>query len=214
MSPQLIVIGSGGHAAVIVDALLASGATVLGLTDADAARHGTVVCGRPVLGDDATLAKYDAGEVRLANGIGSVGSCAARRAVQARLEGAGWIFDTVRHPSAVISGFARIDRGAQLLAGSVVQPRAHVSTGCIVNTCAVVEHDVTLGVFTHVAPGAIVCGDVHIGAGCHIGAGAVIRQGTTLGDEIVVAAGAVVVRDHSAGGLLLGVPARAQQGKP
>jgi sugar O-acyltransferase (sialic acid O-acetyltransferase NeuD family) len=203
-----VVIGSGGHAAVLVDALLAGGATVIGLTDADAARHGAEVCGRPVLGDDSALARFDVQKVALANGVGSIGDPSARRALQARLEGAAWRFETVRHPAAIVSPFADITDGAQLLAGSIVQARARVGAGCIVNTRSVVEHDVTLGAFTHIAPGAVICGDVHVGVDCHIGAGAVIRQGIAIGDGTIVAAGAVVVRDHAGGGLLAGVPAR------
>jgi sugar O-acyltransferase (sialic acid O-acetyltransferase NeuD family) len=210
MSMPVIVIGSGGHAAVIVDALLAVGATVLGLTDVEAARHGAEVCGQRVLGDDSVLARYDAREVALANGVGSIGDCSARRAVQARLEAQRWSFTTVRHPTAIVSPFARVAAGAQLLAGSVVQPRAQVAAGCIVNTRAIVEHDVQLGPFTHIAPGAVVCGDVRIGAACHVGAGAVIRQGISVGDGTTIAAGAVVIRDHAGGGVLLGVPASSR----
>jgi len=208
MNTPIIVIGSGGHATVLVDALLAAGAMVLGLTDADAGRHGAEVCGRPVIGDDAVLTNYRPHDVQLANGVGSIGSSMGRRAVQSKLEGTGWTFATVRHPTAHVSPFARVAPGAQLLAGSIVQPRAVIAAGCIVNTRAVVEHDVTLGDFTHVAPGAVICGDVRIGAGCHIGAGAVIRQGITLGADTVIAAGAVVVRDHPGSAVLAGVPAR------
>jgi len=208
MSAAIIVIGSGGHAAVLVDALLAAGETVIGLTDADAGRHGLEICGRAVIGGDAELANYRARDVQLANGVGSTGSSAGRRALQSKLEGAGWTFAMVRHPTALVSPFAQVAQSAQLLAGSIVQPRAVIAAGCIVNTRAVVEHDVTLGDFTHVAPGAVICGDVRIGAGCHIGAGAVIRQGITLGADTVIAAGAVVVRDHPGNAVLAGVPAR------
>ena len=80
--------------------------------------------------------------------------------------------------------------------------------GCIVNTAAVVEHDVTLGPFVHVAPRALVCGGVSVGTNCHLGAGAVVREGLCLGADTVVGAGAVVIRDFGGGGVLIGVPAR------
>jgi len=211
MNRRYIVIGAGGHAAVLVDALLAAGSEVLALTDADPAQVGREVCGRPVIGDDSALARFDSRDVSLTNGVGSVGDCTLRRQVQTRLESRGWKFGTVRHPSAVVSPFARVATGAQLLAGSIIQVRASVANGCIVNTRAVVEHDVTLGDFTHVAPGAVICGDVRVGAFCHVGAGAVIRQGISIGDGTVMGAGAVVVEHHAGGGVLLGVPARARR---
>ena len=147
------------------------------------------------------------------NGIGGTHSTTTRRAVQQRMEQRGWRFVSVRHPSATVSRFARVDESAQLLAGSVVQVDASIAEGCIVNTSAVVEHGVSLDAWVHVAPRAIVCGDVRIGAGSHIGAGAVVRQGIRLGDQTVIGAGAVVVRDFDGGGLLVGVPARRVNGE-
>lgn len=209
MSLPLIIVGAGGHATVVADALLAAGERVLGLIDPDAAKHGATLCGLPVLGDDSVLDAYACDAVRLANGIGGVRGEDMRQAVQRRLQGEGWQFVQVRHPAAVVSRFARIDAGAQLLAACVVQANATVGEGCIVNTAAVIEHDVVLGEFVHVAPGAVVCGDAQIGAFSHIGAAAVVRQGVRLGDHTLVGAGAVVVKDSVGGASLVGVPANA-----
>jgi len=89
-----------------------------------------------------------------------------------------------------------------------------IGEGCIVNTAAVIEHDVELGVWTHIAPRALVCGTVVVGARCHVGAGAVVRQGLRLGDDTVIGAGAVVVKDFSGNGVLVGVPARTMERRP
>jgi len=211
MTLPIIIVGAGGHAVVVADALLLTGARVLGFTDADPSRQGRMLCGLPVLGDDRILDGHTPESVQLANGIGGVGSRRGeplRRDVQQRLAANGWTFVSVRHPSAVVSPFARVGDSAQLLAASVVQARADVGVGCIVNTAAVVEHDVELGSFVHVAPRALVCGGVSVGANCHLGAGAVVREGLRLGAYTVVGAGAVVIRDFGGGGALIGVPAR------
>ena len=204
----IIVIGSGGHAAVVADALLAAGTRVLGFTDRDAARHGSELCGLPVLGDDSVLDAHSQATLRLANGIGGTLGEGLRRAVQRQLEARGWQFVQVRHPAAVVSPFARVAAGTQFLASSVVQAGAVIGEGCIVNTAAVVEHDVVLGEFVHVACNATLCGNVRVGAYSHIGAAAVLRQGVQLGDASVVGAGAVVVHDFEGGATLVGAPAR------
>lgn len=211
MSEAIVVIGAGGHAAVIADALLACAVHVLGYTDADASRSPLGPCGLPVLGTDAFLGGRDPSTLRLANGIGGVGRAGQldrRRELQQALEAAGWRFVSVRHPSATVSRHARVDAAVQLLAGSIVQAGAYVGTGCIVNTSAVVEHDVEVGAWTHVAPRALLCGGVSLGAGCHIGAGAVLREGVKLAAGTVVGAGALVLSDALDGGTLVGVPAR------
>jgi sugar O-acyltransferase (sialic acid O-acetyltransferase NeuD family) len=209
MSLPVIIVGSGGHAAVVADALLAAEVRVLGFVDTDPARRGTVVCGLPVLGDEAVLDGHTPGTTLLANGIGGVAANGLRRSVQERLESHGWEFVTVRHPAAIVSHFAHLAASAQVLAGAIVQANAHVGRAAIVNTGAIVEHDVELGDFSHVAPRALLCGSVAVGAGSHIGAGAVVRQRITLGAQTTVGAGAVVVADFPAAGrTLVGTPAR------
>lgn len=211
MKPAILVIGSGGHAVVVADALLAAGERVLGFTDVDASRHGLSVCGLPVLGDDRVLAAHSQGDVLLAIGIGGVRGEPGRRLVQERLLAAGWRVCGVRHPSAIVSPFARLGAGVQLMAGSIVQPGAEIGDGAIVNTAAVVEHDCAVGPYVHVAPRALLCGNAAVGGDSHVGAGAVVRQGLRLGARTVVGAGAVVVQDYIGGGQLVGVPARPRE---
>jgi sugar O-acyltransferase (sialic acid O-acetyltransferase NeuD family) len=209
MSFRVIVVGAGGHAAVVADALLACGQAVIGFTDNDADRHGRRLCDLEVLGsDDEILARHSPQRLRLANGIGGTRGLALRARVQRGLEAQGWQFVTVQHPSAVVSQFSRLGQGVQLLARSVVQPGAVVGDGSIINTGAVVEHDCVIGDYVHVAPGALLCGTVKVGARCHIGAGAVVRQSVGLGPETIVGAGAVVITDFEGGGTLVGAPAR------
>ncbi len=207
----VIIIGAGGHAAAVADALLAAGREILGFTDADSARHGRVLCGHAVLGDDCVLESYMPDAFELCNGIGGVGresELPSRRALQQRLTASGWRFTGVRHPDASISPFATIDATAQMMAGSRVQPGAVIGEGCIVNTLAIVEHGAQLEGWSHAASGAVLCGEVCVGAMSHIGAGAIVRQGIRLGERTIVAAGAVVVRNFRGGGVLVGLPAQ------
>lgn len=208
MTTPVIIVGAGGHGAVVADALLCAGVQVLGFTDADPRRKGELVCGLPVLGDDRlVLGRFSKSAVRLVNGIGGVRGESLRRDVQRFLEAQGWRFADVRHPTATVSRFAALAEGVQLLAGCVVQANAKVARGCIVNTAAVVEHDVCLGEYVHVAPRAVVCGAVRVGAGSYVGAGAVLRQGVRLDEGTIVGAGAVLIR-NAGGGVWTGVPAR------
>jgi sugar O-acyltransferase (sialic acid O-acetyltransferase NeuD family) len=209
MSQAVLIIGAGGHAAVIADALMACGIEVVGFTDIDPRRHGASHCGLPVLGnDEAVLSGYRPENILLANGIGGIRSTEPRSAVQMKFQQRGWRFAAVRHPSAIVSPRAKICDGTQLLAGSIVQVGAEIGPGSIVNTGAVIEHDCELGGFVHAAPRALLCGDVKVGFGSHIGAGAVVRQGVRLGPNTLIGAGAVVVKDFVGNGMLVGTPAR------
>lgn len=211
MSLPVIVIGAGGHATVVADALCEAGTEVLGFIDRDARLHGTLRLGLPVLGAEEALAGHSPSRVQLANGLGFVsgsGRTAVRAGVQLRLQALGWIFAPVIHPRAMISRHAALAADTQVLAGAIVQASATVGAGTIINTAAVVEHDAFVGTWCHVAPHATLCGQTRVGDGCLIGAGAVLRQSICIGNDTVVGAGAIVLHNSAGGETLCGVPAR------
>jgi len=197
------------------DALLASGHKLLGFTDANAALHGKVLLGYPVLGDDSLLQQYSPEQVRLANGIGITDNQAQslRQRLQQSMQAQGWHFIGVKHPSAVVSSYAELNSNAQIMAGSIIQCCALIGEGSIVNSGAIIEHDVHIGDWTHIAPGAILCGEVSVGHYCHIGAGATIRQQVTLDENCLIGAGAVVTKNASGPIVLTGIPAREYRKK-
>lgn len=208
---SVIVIGAGGHAMVVADALLAEGRRVLGFSDAAPAGKAAPLPGLEIIVGDDDLDPD--GDYDLANGIGGTGDGGRglRRAVQTRLEERGFRFTGARHASAVISPHADLAADVQVMAGAVVQAGARIGAGSIVNTGAIIEHGCDVGAFVHCASGSVLCGDVHIGDGGHVGAGAVVRQGVRLEAGVVVGAGAVVVDAGSGPGALIGAPARRRE---
>lgn len=206
----LLIIGAGGHAKVVVDALIASGRQVLGLVASEPTWgiHLEVLPGLKVLGTDALLRNYSPKEFDLVNGLGGVDCTGLRRRLQERLEAEGWYFSGVRHPAALVSQFADVSASVQLLAGCVIQAGARIGVGSIINTAAVVEHDCVLETYVHVAPRAVLCGNTRIGCNSHVGVGSIVRQGLKLGPETLVGAGAVVVKDFGGQGTLIGIPAK------
>jgi UDP-perosamine 4-acetyltransferase len=204
----IVIIGAGGHAKVIADALRAAGEPILGFTDEDPLTHGTRLLGLPVLGGDDVIAARSIDAVRLANGIGSIGSPTRRRDIYLKFRALGYAFVTIVHPRAVISPAAELEEGAQVMAGAVIQPGVVVGVNSIVNTAAIVDHDCVIGQHCHIAPGCVLSGGIVVGDECHVGTGATIRQGVKLGSRTVVGVGAAVVSDFGGEGTLVGVPAR------
>ena len=208
MNPQsaLIVLGAGGHAAVVAEAIVLSGARLAGHL-APAAGTDAHLLG-PWLGDDAGAADLVAQGFGLVPGMGFVdGQGAARRgAWLAGLPQAGLC--SVIHPRAVLSPSARIGAGGFLAAGAVLGSRSTAGPGLILNSGSIVDHDCHLGANCHVATGARVAGGVEIGDDVLIGAGATIRQGLRIGKGAVVGAGAVVLRDVAPAATVVGIPAR------
>lgn len=208
MTRPVIVIGSGGHAKVVIEALRQSGIPVLGRTDADPGKANATLSGVPFLGNDDALQDHDPAQVMLANGVGSTGNAAARITVFERCRERGFRFVRVIHPTAIIAGDVEVGEGTQIMAGAIIQPGCHIGNNVVINTGARVDHDCDIGDHVHVAPGAVLCGEVTVGARSHVGAGAVVIQGMTVGDGCLIAAGAAVTRPVANGARVAGVPAR------
>lgn len=115
---------------------------------------------------------------------------------------------TLVHPRATVSERARIGSGSVIMAGAVVAPGAVIGDNCIVNHGATVDHDCMLGESVHICPGAHLAGSVKVGEQSQIGVGASVKQGIVIGDNTLVGAGAAVVSDIDGWVTVVGVPAK------
>lgn len=205
-SERVILLGSGGHARVLLESLTLAGATVAGFVapSAEESRLGDL----DYLGNDEQLLAQGPAGVTLVNGIGSVRAPRLRQLVFEQYTAAGFEFGQVLDPRANISPSATLGAGIQVLVGAIVGAGVHIRENAIINSGAIVDHDSIIGAHSHVSPGAVLAGDVTVGEGSHIGLGARVIQGISVGAEATVGAGAVVIADVAAATTVVGVPAR------
>jgi sugar O-acyltransferase (sialic acid O-acetyltransferase NeuD family) len=206
--------GAGGHASVILEALLAHDATLIERCLVDASSFSTpTTTGRTHLaGHSLRVWKGGAAGFKQAfpNGyaVMAVTTRLAQQKILFECTSASLPMATVIHPTAWVSPSATLGVGVQVLPYGVVHTQATLGDMVIVNTHAVVEHQARVGDFTAIAPGAKLLGEVVVGSRCMIGSNAVIRQTLTVGDGVTVGAGAVVVKSVPDYTLVKGVPAR------
>ena len=91
---------------------------------------------------------------------------------------------------------------------SYIGPEAQIGDNVIINTGSIIEHEVTIGQHTHIAPHATVCGRTLIGEECFIGAGTTIIDHIQITDRVIVGAGSVVIKDIIFPGVYAGNPVR------
>jgi sugar O-acyltransferase (sialic acid O-acetyltransferase NeuD family) len=197
---SLLIFGAGGHGRVVADAALHTGQWQrLLASDRDPAR-----CSGELLAGVVLMRADEAGAVATAVHV-AIGNAAGREREVAALAAAR--LATVAHPRASVSGQAQVAAGCFIAAQAVVAPGARLGTAVIVNHGAVVDHDVTVGDFSHIAPLAALGGGVQIGRRVLVGSGASILPGVRVGDDVVIGAGAVVVDHLPEPGVYAGIPA-------
>jgi len=200
-SQPVVLIGAGGHAKVVADAVLCSGGRVVGFYD-DAADPAAalVLPGATHLGPVASAAA-EARPLLVALGSLEV----RRKSIDAC---ASATFASAIHPRAIVSPGATVAHGTLIAARAVINPGARIGPHAIINTGAIIEHDCTIGENTHIGPGAILSGGVTVGTDTLIGSGAIALPGVKIGSNCVIGAGAVVTNDLSDGSRAVGVPAK------
>lgn len=117
-------------------------------------------------------------------------------------------FETLVHPTAVISRHAQLGEGTVVNVGGIVQAGSTIGRHVIINTGALVDHDNTIGDFVHISPNVSLAGQVTIGEGTHIGTGAIVIPKINVGKWCIVGAGAVIIRDVPDFAVVVGNPGR------
>lgn len=207
---EIVIIGGGGHARVLIDAIRASNdLREIVVLDADEGRAGTALMDAQIIGGDVLLEELARRGTRyFAVGVGGTRNNGPRADLFERARGLGLEPLTILHPNAIVSRWTKVGPGCQILAGAIVNAGATLGKNVIVNTGAIVEHDCQVGDNVHIATGARLASTVKVGARAHIGAGAVVRQLITIGEHSVVGAGAVVVKNVASSAVVAGVPAK------
>ena len=207
MVEEIVVIGGGGHAKVVVSILQKLDRyRILGYTDLE--DRGPLL-GIPYLGDDGALraiAGSKRGNAVLA--VGQVGLGLLRQKIISKLRALNLAFPPIVSNDSIVNAGAEVADGLVVMDGAVVNVGAKLGQYAIVNTNCTIEHDSILEDWVHVAPGATVCGGVTIGRRSMIGAGATVIEGIKIAADCVVGAGATVVEDIIDSGVYAGCPAR------
>ena len=194
MNKPVIIQGGGGHASVIIETLRLVGFDIIGIVD-PFLEKGTQVKGINIIGSDEAILDYSNSEVMLVNAVGPSPKKSTREELSTKFLNLGYQFPTLIHPRAYVAQSARIEDGAQIMAGAVVQAQSHIGKLSVVNSAAIVEHDCSIGDHAHIAPGAILCGGVQAARGVFIGSGAVVLENTRLGSNAILAAGVTLRKD-------------------
>ena len=211
---KIIVLGSSGHAKVIIDIIEKSDQyQIVGLLD----RYrsiGDTTMGYEVLGQEEHLPELTQ-QYELHGIIVAVGDNALRAQLVETVRSLtpDLIFVKAIHPNASVSRDVEIGEGTVVMSGVTINASCRIGGFCILNTHSSLDHDSIMDDFSSLAPGVCTGGNCRIGEYSAIGIGAKLKHQIDVGEHTVIGAGAVVTESIDAYTTAYGTPARAVQAR-
>lgn len=206
---NIIIIGSSGHAKVIIDIVEKENKyTIVGLLD-KFRRVGEEVLGYKIIGKEEDIpdlvVKHD-----LTGGIIAVGDNWIRKKNYKEIKSIAPNFTFVKtiHPNAQIARDVQIGNGTVIMAGAIVNTNSIIKNHCILNTNSSLDHDCFMDDFSSLAPNTAIGGNVKIGQFSAVSLGANVIHGITIKEHTVIGAGSVVLEDVPEFSIAYGIPAK------
>lgn len=196
MAKPLVMLGAGGHAAVLAEILLEQKQPLIAVVAPDPIPANSPLAGlERIASDEQLLSTHSPEEVELVNGLGSIPGNNLRWELFKFFSEKGYRFASVISPKANLSSYLELAEGVQIMMGAQVQTNVSIGKNSIINTGAIVEHDCKIGAHNHLAPGVTLSGGVMTASQVHIGTGASVIQNIQIGEQAVIGAGTTVVKN-------------------
>lgn len=193
-NPGYLILGGGGHAAALAEILIKQKKTIIGVAAPDISAGQAIFDSVPQYLNDDDVLKFSLDQVLLVNGIGAMPRQTLRQKIHKRFTDLGYTFATVIADSALISDFATLAQGVQVMNNAVINIGSDIGENTIINTSASVDHDCVIGAHCHLSPGTTLSGQVNIENNVHIATGANITNNVTIGGESIIGVGANITK--------------------
>ena len=212
---KVLVVGSSGHAKVIIDIFEKNNTEIIGVID-DYRNKNEKTLNYNVLGkviDIPEIIKdFDDCNIFVA-----IGDNFGRHLVVDKIKRMvpRIKFSKAIHPSAQIGKNVIIGQGVAIMAGAIINAEAKIGNFTFINTKASAGHDVEMLDYSSLAPGVTVGGNVIIGEYSAISIWATLKEKLKIGTNSIIGAGSLLMKDCPDNVIMYGVPAQIiRQRKP
>lgn len=204
MNHKIVIIGSGGHAKVIIDIVRSMKKyEIVGTTSSDKSK---AILNIPMLGGDEVLEPLH--RRGILNAFVAIGDNRIRSNVSKYAAKVGYNLINAISPFSHISSTVKLGSGIAIMPGAIINIDTVISNNVIINTGATVDHDNVIGESVHIAPGCHLAGNVHVGSGSFLGVGTKVIPNIKIGSWSMLGAGSVIVKNIPNNITAYGVPAR------
>lgn len=207
---KIIIIGSGGHAKVILsEILLLKKFKILGFVD-DYIPTGKLL--------DKENNLYNIGKIRNLKsivdkntfGIIGIGENYIRKKIAQEIKKTVKNFSWAKiiSKNAIISKNVTIGDGTVIIPGSVINTGTKIGQHCIINTRSSIGHDNYFSNYSSCGPGSTIGGGVFVGESSYLGIGCTIKHALKIEKNVVIGGHSFVNKNCEKNSLYFGVPAK------
>lgn len=208
MNKKILLIGGGSHCKVILDSLLQYEDYDISIIDKKE-NIGKSIMGIKIIGSDDDIARlYSQGYKYAFISLGSIGNPKIRIKLFDMIDKIGFEIPNIIDKSAVISRYAKLQKGIFVGKKSVINSGSVIENGCIINTGVIIEHDCVIKEFVHIASGTVLGGNVTINKNTHIGSNSTIRNNLTIGKNTIIGIASVITKNIGDNKLAYGNPCK------
>lgn len=199
---NIIIVGAGGHAKMIIDIIndkkefnlvgIVDVGTIIG-ANKEAPKS---VLGIPIICDYSKLdVLYRKGIKNAINAVGFIDSHKERKMVFNKLIDIGFNLPNIIHRTAIIEPSVKLGSGNHILANSLIGSSSTIGDNSIINSGSVITHDVKIKNNVHITPGALIAGYVKISSNTIIGMGSTLHFKINIGSNVKIHNGSNIIGD-------------------
>ncbi|MFT4803182.1 MAG: sugar O-acyltransferase (sialic acid O-acetyltransferase NeuD family) [Mariniflexile sp.] len=205
-----VIIGAGNYSYVLLNYIneQKEKVNIIGFLDDDVSLHGTLILGKPVLGDLSLLKSLNSSH-KVEGVYCPIGNIKVRVKLLKLAVSLGFKLPNFIHKSAVLGPNVTLGKGIYVMPGTIVMPSANISNYCMLSMGISVGHDTLFEEGVFVANGCNIGGNIIIKKETFVGMGATIISGVkSIGQNCIIGAGSVVIRDIQNNVTVVGNPAK------
>ena len=203
MKKDIVIIGAGGHAISILDAVHSMDLSVVAFVDE--AKKGEKLLGLNIYSNISDIKDFGSHEYVIGIGDNSLRKKVVKKSLG---EYPDMNFATVIHKTSYVSNTSEVSTGSVILAKSFIGPCSNIGNHCIVNSGSIIDHECSLDDYSSTGPGAVLGGNVKIGSGSIISIGAIVKHGIRVGRNSLVGANSLINKNIDDNLVYYGVPAK------
>ncbi|MCU0379384.1 MAG: NeuD/PglB/VioB family sugar acetyltransferase [Bacteroidales bacterium] len=189
---DIVLIGGGGHCRSVIDVIEEEGRyCIAGVVDLRE-KIGESVSGYKVIADDDSLERLVNDYHLYHISLGFIRDPGRRIFLFDLVRKFGGKFPVIKSPYAYISKRAELGDGTIVMHNAQINTHVLIGRNCIINSRALIEHDVRVGDNTHISTGVIINGASEIGSRCFIGSGAVVSNDIIINDNAFIKAQSLI----------------------